>query len=321
MKLFVGSMRKLLLVLTLMVAGQLMVTAPVLARSESIAVVVNEDAITMSDVKDRVTLIIRSSGMPDNENMRNQIRPSVIDALIEEQIKLQEAERLEVEVTQEQIEAGFAQLAQQNNAEADQFREMLTRAGININTMYRQIKSQIAWGGVIQASIRPKIVVTDADVEDALSRLRDNIGKTEYHVAEIFLAIDNPKEANDIRALANKLSRDMQDGKVPFFRVAQQFSKSAGAAKGGDLGWIQQGQLDQDLENAITGLDVNGISAPVKGMSGYHIFLLRDKREIIEETMPSVEGMTSTIGTQRLERLQRRHLQDLKAQAFIDTRV
>ena len=113
----------------------------------------------------------------------------------------------------------------------------------------------------------------------------------------------------------------MQDGKVPFFRVAQQFSKSAGAAKGGDLGWIQQGQLDQDLENAITGLDVNGISAPVKGMSGYHIFLLRDKREIIEETMPSVEGMTSTIGTQRLERLQRRHLQDLKAQAFIDTRV
>ncbi len=59
----------------------------------------------------------------------------------------------------------------------------------------------------------------------------------------------------------------------------------------------------------------------VKGVGGYHIFFLRDKREIIEDTMPSVEGMTSTIGTQRMERLQRRHLQDLKAQAFIDTRV
>jgi len=289
--------------------------------ASSIAVVVNEDAITMSDVEDRVTLIVRSSGMPDNEEMRSKIRPQVVDVLIEEQLKLQEAERLEIEVAQEQIDQGFAQLAQQNNASPDQFREMLSRSGININTMYRQIKSQMAWGEVIQKTIRPRIVVTDADVEDALSRLRDNLGKSEYHVAEIYLPIDEASDASEVRSLAAKLSQDMQTGQVPFPRVAQQFSKSAGAAQGGDLGWIQEGQLDQDLENVIMQMDVNQISPPVKGVGGYHIFFLRDKREIIEDTMPSVEGMTSTIGTQRMERQQRRHLQDLKAQAFIDTRV
>lgn len=313
-------MRIFILVFSMIFLGQFFMTSNAYAQS-SIAVVVNEDAITMSDIEDRVTLIVRSSGMPDNEEMRSKIRPQVIDVLIEEQLKLQEAERLEVEVTQEQIDQGFAQLAQQNNANSEQFREMLRRSGININTMYRQIKSQMAWGGVIQKSIRPKITVTEADVDDALSRLRDNLGKAEYHVAEIYLPIDKPGDVGEVRSLAAELSQDMQAGRVPFPRVAQQFSKSAGAAQGGDLGWIQQGQLDQDLEAVITQMDVNQISQPVKGTGGYHIFFLRDKREIIEDTMPSVEGMTSTIGTQRMERLQRRHLQDLKAQAFIDTRV
>lgn len=313
-------MRIFLFVFSMVCLAQSLVASQVYAQS-SIAAVVNEDAITTSDVEDRITLIVRSSGMPDNEQMRSKIRPQVIDVLIEEQLKLQEAERLDVKVTQEQIEQGFAQLAQQNNASPEQFREMLRRSGININTMYRQIKSQIAWGGVIQKSIRPRITVTEADVEDALARLRSNLGETEYHVAEIFLPVDNPADAGEVRSLAIKLSQDMQSGQVPFPRVAQQFSKSAGAAQGGDLGWIRQGQLDQDLENVITQMEVNQTSRPVKGVAGYHIFFLRDKREIIEETMPSVEGMTSTIGTQRMERMQRRRLQDLKAQAFIEYRV
>lgn len=317
-------MRIFILVLSMVVLGQFGMVSLAKAQSSSagsIAVVVNEDAVTMSDVEDRVTLIVRSSGMPDNEEMRSKIRPQVIDVLIEEQLKLQEAERLGVEVSQEQIDQGFAQLAKQNNASPEQFREMLRRSGININTMYRQIRSQIAWGGVIQKSIRPRITVTEADVEDALARLRSNLGKSEYHVAEIFLPVENPAATSEVSSLAAKLSQDMQAGRVPFPRVAQQFSKSAGAAQGGDLGWIQQGQLDQDLEAVIMQMDVNQISRPVKGVGGYHIFFLRDKREIVEDTMPSVEGMTSTIGTQRMERLQRRHLQDLRAQAFIENRV
>ena len=120
-------MRIFILILSMVVLGQFGMASLAKAQSSSagsIAVVVNEDAVTMSDVEDRVTLIVRSSGMPDNEEMRSKIRPQVIDVLIEEQLKLQEAERLGVEVSQEQIDQGFAQLAKQNIASPEQFRDL-----------------------------------------------------------------------------------------------------------------------------------------------------------------------------------------------------
>lgn len=293
----------------------------VYAASETIAVVVNEDAITQSDVEERMKLIMTSSRMPNTQEIRDRLRPQVLNALIEEQLKFQEAERLEQVVTQEEIDQGFATIAGQNNVSAEQFKKMITGSGININTMYRQIESQIAWGKVVQVYIRPQINISEADVTDALERLKDNLGKTEYLIAEIFLPIEDSKKANEVRLLAENLSRDMQSQRVPFFKVAQQFSKSAGASSGGDLGWVQEGQLEPQIEASISQMEKNAISNPIKTRTGYHIILLRDKRSISEETMPSEAGMTSTIGTQRLERMQRRHLQDLKAGAFVERRV
>ncbi len=314
-------MRKILFLFLLTLSLYVFAAPGAQANSGSIAATVNEDAISMSDVEDRATLVIRTSGMPDNEEVRTSLRPRILDALVEEQLKMQEAKRLEVVVEQAEIDEGFTQLAQQNNASAEQFRAMISGAGINLNTMYRQIRSQIAWGKVIQQTVRPRITVTDADVEDAMARLRENLGKNEYRVAEIFLPLESSANASDTHKLAFKLASDMQAGKVPFFRVAQQFSKSAGAAQGGDLGWIQQGQLSADLENTIAAMAVEQVSQPIKTQAGYHILMLREKRTMSEDTMPSKEGVIATIGTQRMERMQRRQLMDLKAAAFIETRV
>ena len=312
-------MRNFLLVLSF--ACLAFVPSVVSAQSEGIAVVVNDDAITLSEVNSRMNLIIRSSGMPDNPEMRDKLRPQVIDALIEEQLKLQEGERQELKVTEGEIQQGFAQLAQQNNRAPEEFKEMIGKSGININTMYRQIKSQLMWGKVVTKVVRPSIKVTAADLDDAFQRQKDNFGKAEYQVAEIFLPVESQKEAQNIRELAGRLSSDINAGKVPFFRVAQQFSKSAGAGQGGDLGWVQQGQLAEELEQALAGMQQGQVSAPIRSQSGYHILLLREKRVISEETLPSEEEMMNIIGTQRLERMQRRHLQDLKTAAFIENRV
>ena len=291
------------------------------ANTESIAVVVNEDAITYSDVSDRMRLIMISSGMPNNPDIINKLKPQVINVLVEEQIKLQEAERLGIEVTQDEINDGFKQLAQQNNAPADQFREMVMRSGVNIATMDRQIKSQLAWAKVVQQTVRPQIIVSDADIDDALSRVKNNVGQYEYRVAEIYLPIEDPKGAGNVLSLANSVSQDIQAGRAPFFKVAQQLSKSAGAAQGGDLGWVQEGQIGEELERVLVTMEPETVSDPVKSPTGYHILYLLEKRQITEDTLPSREGMMSTIGMQRLERQQRRLLQDLKSSAYIDTRV
>ncbi len=298
-----------------------MFTADVLAREEGIAAVVNEDAISFSDLNDRMTMIIASSGLPDSEEIRQKLAQQVINSLIEEQLKLQEARSAEINVDEEEIQKGLATIAQQNQIPVDKFEAMIKGSGINIATMHRQIESQIAWTKVVQAKIRPKITVTDTDIDSRFAQLASNKGEVEYRLAEIFLPVDTPESEADTRQLAQNLVKEIKSGKAPFFKLAQQFSKAAGAAQGGDMGWVQHSQIAEELSEGAQKLTKNEVSAPIRSISGYHILHLLDQREISDETLPTREQVMSIIGTERLERLQRRYLLDLKSAAFVENRV
>ncbi|MCC7305082.1 MAG: peptidylprolyl isomerase [Alphaproteobacteria bacterium] len=311
-------MRFLLLILSIFALLPLPAQA---ARSEGIAAVVNQDAITMTDLNARLKLIILSSGLPNNEEIRKRLTKQIMDSLIEEQLMLQEAKRLEIAVTDEEVKQGFAQLAAQNKLQPAQFQEAIIRSGVDINTMWRQIRAQLGWTKVIQQEMRPRVNVSDADIDDFLKNLSADQGKNEYLVAEIFLPVDGPAMDADARQLSQRLVTEMRSGKVPFFKAAQQFSKAAGAAQGGDRGWLREGQIPSEMQDVLKAMKPNTISEPVKSADGYHILMLRDQRTITAENIPPRERVMSMIGVQRLERMQRRHLMDLKSSAFIENRV
>jgi len=291
------------------------------ARTERIAVVVNDQAISMSDVNDRLKLVISSSGLPDSKDIRAKLTSQVINDLINEQLQLQEAERLDISISADEVDSGFAQIATQNNIDAQKFETMLRQGGINVGTMRRQIESQIAWSRVIQLQMRPQVNVSDSDVDEVMNRLAHSKGTKEYRVAEISLPIDEPEQESNVKQLADRLVSQLRVGKASFYQLAQQFSKSAGAAQGGNLGWVQQGQLPEELDQALIGMSKGDVSGAIKSVSGYHILYVRDKRTISDESMPQRKQIMNTLGTERLERMQRRYLLDLKAAAFIENRV
>lgn len=305
----------------LLLCGVASINSSVYARSEGIAVVVNDGVVTASNVEDRLKLIMVSSGLPNTQEMRSQILPQVISGLVEEKIRIQEAEKDEISVTDGEINKGFETLAQQNNFSAEQFKAILARGGINIKTLHDQIRAQLAWSKLVQSKLRRQVSVSDTDVDAWLARYSNAIGKTEYLVSEIFLPVDDMKDESKLRGLAQSLRRDIAAGKASFFKVAQQFSKAAGAAQGGDLGWVQQGQISEEADQAIAKMSVNTLSQPVRSPAGFHLYLLRDKREITEENLPGRDQVRSIIGMQRLERIARRYLMDLKSSAFIDNRM
>lgn len=309
--------------LTGMAATLFSLTSPVYAqtRTDGIAAVVGDDAISMSDVTARVRLVMASSGLPDNQDIRERVTQQVLNTLIDEQLKLQEAARLEIKISEKDIEDGFAAVAAQNNFSADQFKEILAKENISHRTIYNQIKSQIAWARIIQSRLRTQVEVSERDVRDMYDRLQENIGKTEYLAAEIFLPVEKPSEEDNVKKLAERLTKQLLQGEVPFTRLAAQFSQSASAAKGGDMGWIQEGQLPEKLDKQLARMEEGDLSRPVRSLTGYHILYLRKKRTIAEENIPSFEEIGSQIGMEQLERLQRRYLLDLKSEAFIEMRV
>jgi peptidyl-prolyl cis-trans isomerase SurA len=290
------------------------------AGKEGIAVVVNQDVVTMSDVGDRLKLIAVSTGLPDTPELTQKLRPQIVEMLVEEQIKSQEARRLDLKTTPEEVTEAFGQIAAQNNISADEFKKMLKSRGIRLSTLDDQIRTQILWTKVVQRKLRPQVDVSDADIDSEMEKLRENIGKTQYRVAEIFLPVTDPQKDAQAKGFAAKLVAQLRKQPELFPKVARQFSQAPGAAQGGSLGWVSEGQLAQEVDGTIRQMEVGGLSDPVKSLSGYHIVLLQDKRQIAEEHLPPREEILQRLGTQRLDLLQRRYLLDLRSAAFIEKR-
>lgn len=243
-----------------------------------IAAVVNDQIISMYDLSSRIRLIMTSAGLQDTPETRQRLVPVVLRSLIDETLELQEAKRLNVTVSTDDIQQAIARIAQQNNMSESQLREFFMRSNIPLAAIVGQARAAIAWSKVIAQKIRPTIEIGDDQVEDYLHRLKTNQGKPQFHLQEIFLAVDSPQQEDEVRRTAERLAEQIGNG-ANFTVLARQFSQSATAAVGGDLGWVEEGALDPELEKVAERLDVGQLSKPVRTVSGYHLLLLRDRRQ------------------------------------------
>ncbi|MGH6932165.1 MAG: peptidylprolyl isomerase [Dongiaceae bacterium] len=262
----------------------LLVVVPLLAPTASaqdslrIVATVNDDAITAFDLAARMRTIINSSNLEDTEQVRQRLAPQVLRALIDEKLRRQETDRLSIVTSDSRIEDRIAQIAADNNLSRSEFEDMLTNKGIKIEWLEDQIRTEIAWVTLVQQKFRPTIFVTEDDVNEALRRIQENRGRPEFLVAEIFLGIDNPDAMNDTEQAATRLLEELRAG-ASFSSVARQFSQSATAAAGGSLGWVRPGDLAPELDAALATLQEGEVAGPIRSEGGFHILLLRDRRE------------------------------------------
>ena len=201
----------------------------------------------------------------------------MLRSLIDEALQLQEVARFDVTVEQAEVDAAVAEIARRNNLSPEQLRQLFERNGIPLSTLERQLEAGIGWQRLIQRRFGRNVDVSEQDIDDVIARFLANRDRPEYLVAEIFLPVDDPAGEAEIRQLADSLVRQIRGG-APFAAVAREFSRSAGAASGGDLGWVIEGQLDPALDQAMAAMAPGQLSDPVRSLAGYHILLLRDRR-------------------------------------------
>lgn len=252
--------------------------APARAQElDRLAAVVNDEAISAADLEMRIRLALLSSNLPDNMDIRRRIVPQVLRKLVDERLQLQEARRLKISVTPEEIKRAIASIERQNRLQQGQLAGILSSAGLPLSVMERQTEAEIAWVKVTRLRLMPRIKVGDDEIDDRLELLRTNIGRPEYLMAEIVLPVDEPDKEPEVKRLAERIIEQLQQG-ARFQALAQQFSASASAAKGGDLDWMPHGALDTELAEVIEKMPKGSLSPPVRTIDGYQIVLLRDRR-------------------------------------------
>lgn len=243
-----------------------------------IAAVVNDNIVTTADLESRIRLSMIGAGLPETSEVAHRLMPQVLRSLIDEQLEMQEAKRLGITVPDSEVDQALDRIAQDNNIPQG-MKTYVSAHGVSPDVLMIQIRDTLTWNKVIQRELRPQVDVGEDEVDAAIARMRANAGKEEYAVSEIFLAVDNPQDEEQVHQFADNLVQQLKSG-TNFGAVAHQFSQSAGAAQGGDIGWVQEGQLAPELNKALMSMQKGDIAGPIRSASGFHILGLREKRTI-----------------------------------------
>jgi len=245
---------------------------------QRIAAIVNDDVISAFDLEQRVEMVIRSSRMPDSADMRRRLRRQVLDALIDEKLQLQEARRLNLAVSEAEVDNAIGMVARQNNLSKADFQRFLASNGIPVSAVQEQLKAEVAWAKVVRRRLQPTVNISEEQVDEELERRKRTAGQPQSRLAEIFLPVDSPDLEDEVLRNAERLVGEVGAG-ADFSALARQFSRTASAPDGGDIGWVRQGQLGDEMDAAIAGLQVGQVSQPIRGTGGYYLVKLVDRRD------------------------------------------
>jgi peptidyl-prolyl cis-trans isomerase SurA len=253
---------------------------PVFAFAQGLRVVarVNDDAITDFELNQRIVFAVRSAGMQDAPDMHQRLSAQILRQMIDERLQIQHAKGLGVGVSEGEVNQRVAEIERASGMARGQFRQYVQSIGVPYEVAVQQIQANLAWVKIVRRRVRPQVEVSDAEIDDALNRIRNNVGKTESRVAEIFVPIDKVEQADDAKRAADRVIEQLRRG-TPFAALAQQFSQGATAQSGGDLGWILPGSLDPALDGPIDKLPLRQASDPIRTPAGFHILYVIDRRQ------------------------------------------
>ncbi len=241
------------------------------------AAVVNDEVISLLDLAMRTRLALLSSGTPDTPEARQRIVPQVLRTLIDERLQMQEAERAGISVPDEQIDQAMANLARQNGMNEEQFARFLTNQGILPSALRDQLRASLTWRTLAVRRFRPQVTITPEEIDEVVERAANDTS-LQYRVGEIVLAVDTAVEEDRVRREAEQLIQQLRNG-ASFSGLARQFSQSATAQLGGDLGWVQPGELPSRLADTVRQMQIGEIAGPIRTPIGFHILRLAERRQ------------------------------------------
>lgn len=315
--------RYVILILALTVLGGSAAVAQTDYR-EQIAATVNDDVITTTDIKTRLRL--NTGGQPIPESEQPRAFNVILDELITEALQKQEARALSINVEREQLDEAFETVARQNEVSAEEFSTRMQQAGVPPEALYKKLETEIAWSQVVRRKLRPQITISESDIDAVFEDIERSAAEPQFRLAEIFLKKGTGDAENRMKALRQKIV----SGEMPFPEAAQKHSEASGASRGGDLGWMSRAQMAPHLQPVVDEIQKGQMSPLIESDAGYHLVLLidsRDAKAADRENAPSKtdeaarERIANQLGMQRMEALQNRYLQDLRAAAYIDRRI
>lgn len=258
-------------------------------KLDEIIAVVDDDVVLSSELEYRVKSIRdrfqqSQTQLPPNEILREQ----VLDLLILERLQLATAERMGIQISDEQINQTFAQVAASNGSTPDQMMNQMLQEGQSVSGIFRDLRQELTIQQVQQALVNRRIFVSDAEVDNFLNSAEGKFWSApSYNLQHILIPMSSnasPQEVISGQTLAASISEQLENG-AEFGTLAVQFSSGPSALEGGQLGWRRPIEFQPELATAIESSEIGQPTPPIRAAGGIHIFLTNDIRGGEQEAM------------------------------------
>ena len=243
------------------------------------------------------------------EAMYAQQGRQTVESLITQRLIEQEADRRGVQVSDADVDAEIAELAERYGGK-EALEGLLSQSGMTMDALRQNIRLNL----LVERLLAPQIEITESDLQAYYEEHPDEFVEPEQVHARHILVEE--------REQAEELLAQLRNG-AKFEDLAREHSvDEQSAEKGGDLGWFARGDMVAPFEEAAFGAEPGTLVGPVESPYGFHLIEVLEKRPERKLTFEEArERIHETLFNQALQEKVGPWLEELRAQADIQVKT
>ncbi len=298
------------------------------AFEDRIVAIVNDEVITLSELDAILqTFMKRVETAPQvqREKMVAQARVTAMDKLIDDMLLEQKAAKLNIIVTDEDVDKALDNMLEERHISVEKFGEALAREGTVLGKYKSEIRRNIISGRIIEKEIRSEITISEEEVGEYYSKHRNDYeGKEATRIQQILLV--KPKDCDDstreeLRAKAEEILKRVKDGES-FDLLVDNYSQGPAAKSRGDLGFVEKGMMFPEVDTAVSGLKKGESSGVIESPVGFHIIRVIDKRGAGIKPVDEVrEEIVGNIGNEKINKKFEEWLKELREKSLVEIKL
>jgi peptidyl-prolyl cis-trans isomerase SurA len=241
--------------------------------------VVNGTEIKRDEVDKYYKSQVNPEAQEPSQEETLSLKLNVIEQLINNEILLERAKKLNLEASDGEVEDKFTELKSPFTEE--EFQRQLKARGMSVDDLKRDLRRQLSIQKLLNREVVAKISISDQDVNDFYNANHNqfNVAEPQYRISQIVIT---PRKDPQVRNRKNddatneaeaqrkaKMLVDKLNSGADFSALAMDYSEDPNtAATGGDLGYIPESSLnaaqtDPVLKKAVLSLKPGQVSPPM----------------------------------------------------------
>jgi peptidyl-prolyl cis-trans isomerase SurA len=255
---------------------------------DGVAAVVNEGVVLKSELDRQQDLIImRATEQGIQLPPAHILQEQVLERLILEEIQMQRADRIGIQISDQMLNTAIAQIAENAGFKFEDMPSILAQDGVEYGEYRRDMRKQMILEQLKRIDVVNRISVTPREIQQCIADLEDNaVVNSNYNLSHIFVSV--PASATndqfaEAEALADDIYQQLADG-ADFGELAIRHSNGETALQGGNLGWRPGDQMPTLFFDVVGEMVGGDVSQPIRAVSGYHIVKVNEVQGINQKS-------------------------------------